>query len=222
MKNNDQHIKEFIDDFVIEGYDLPDGWGKLEKRIQSRKRVFHLWRYTAAACLLLMLLTYFLFKEPAKMQSPVAFRPKTNTKIEGDSNTISKVIIVNPGSLKNIVTKKPVNILQVLKSSQKSMEEPAIETTELRNDNKTPALAVMETVKKEEAATKNPLLENEKKAPAQKAITVITEDEFASIVNPDGVEQVKQNRFTKYMASRARQLEYTGEKLSSQTTLVKF
>ncbi|MBO9595708.1 MAG: hypothetical protein J7599_22590 [Niabella sp.] len=220
MKNKDLQISDKINAHRIGDYDPEAGWAQLEKRLYPRKKRTLNWRYAAAACLIAGVAGAFLYRNHSA-------KTAGNTGLAG-VRLMDKTlpIVINDRIIRLPALPGKTIIQQLLQRhapvaarsfarAQPVVETPAPLPAELTPGNAGP---YPHDPLPEIAAVKPA-------APVDKSsaqLPVLAEEAFEAVVNLEAPRRKKENRFLKYLAARARQTDYTGEKLSSSTTIVKF
>ncbi|MCD2421481.1 hypothetical protein LQ567_01820 [Niabella pedocola] len=220
MENRDRQISDKVNAYRIGDFDPDAGWAQLEQRLYPRKKRILSWRYAAAACLIACIAGAFLYSnhsgKTAHRAGLAAVRLMNNTL----------PAMVNDGSLHPPVPPEKTGIQQqfrshapVAKPSYTRMQ-PVVEKSVPLHTGPAIATGTTDPQKPEPVTAAVTPAASAGKPSGQ--LPVLTEEAFEAVVNPGKPRSEKQKRFLKYLAARARQTDYTGEKLSSSSTIVKF
>ncbi|MGJ7031409.1 hypothetical protein [Niabella hirudinis] len=221
MKDKDRSIRDQMSDFRIGDYDPDAGWAQLEQRLHPHRKRIGYWRYAVAACLMALSVGAFLYRSHAPETAEEALHTMLGLNLPTDSLVVNARAVMNPGmQKKKAVSALSQKMTSVAKRSHSVIPPPG--------DIPVDAIAAINPEPTTDHLVLHPAPVNvvvQPAAPATKSqskLPVLTEDAFGAIVNLEKPRLEKQKRFLKYLAGRGRQTDYTAEKLSSSSTIVKF
>lgn len=220
MENSHSRIKDKINDYRIGDYDPEAGWTQLEQRLHPRRKWLMRWKYAAAACLIAGVAGAFLYSNHSRGTADKAGLAAVRLM----SNTLP--LAANDGS-RQPKTLPEKAVIQQLSRNRTPVAKPLYTRVQPVVDMPVPLHAgIATTTGATDPHTPVPVIAAA--TPAASAdkpsgqLPVLTEEAFEAVVNPEKPRPEKQKRFLKYLAARARQTDYTGEKFSSSSTIVKF